>query len=166
MKQNVKYMLLCAVIAVVASWAGHWYGSRLRSIVRVPETITVHDTIYPKIPDPIVITKEIPAGVDTAAILASYFAEKHYHDTIIERPYLRVELTDVISRNSLLNRTMIVDYRQPIVYNNTLILGADIGRSYYALVAGYRRKSWEFKAGYDFYNKSLVFGVSKDLWQW
>ena len=101
-------MLLCAVIAFLSGWAGHWLGSRKRSIVRVPETVVRHDTIRPAIPEAEVIVREVPTEVDTAAILADYFSEKHYLDTIIERPYLKVELTDVISHNSLLDRTVVV----------------------------------------------------------
>lgn len=166
MKRNVRYIPLCAVVAVLSAHAGYWLGSRCRSIVRIPETIIRHDTIHPAIPEPEVIVKEVPAEVDTTAILADYFSERHYLDTIIERPYLRVELADVISRNSLLDRTVVVDYRQPVVYSNALTLGMDIGHFRYVLSAGYRHKLWEFRAGYDFYNKSLMLGVSKTFWQW
>lgn len=166
MRRKVNHMLLCAVIALLSGWAGHWLGSRKRSIVRVPETVVRHDTIRPAIPEAEVIVREVPTEVDTAAILADYFSEKHYLDTIIERPYLKVELTDVISHNSLLDRTVVVDYRQPIVCNNALVVGMDAGRYGCVLSAGYRRKSWEFRAGYDLYNRSLVLGVSKDLWRW
>lgn len=166
MRRKVSHMLLCAVIALLSGWAGYWLGSRHRSIVRVPETVIKHDTIRPDIPEPKVIVHEIPTEVDTAVILADYFSEKHYLDTIIERPYLRVEMTDIISRNALLDRTVVVDYRQPVVCSNALVLGMDAGRYGCVLSAGYRRKSWEFKAGYDLYNRSLVLGISKTLWQW
>lgn len=166
MRRNVSCILLCAFIALLSGWAGHWLGSRHRSIVYTPETVVKHDTIRPVIPEPEVIVREVPAEVDTVAILADYFSEKHYLDTIIERPYLRVEMTDIISRNALLDRTVVVDYRQPVVYSNALALGLDAGRYSCVLSAGYRRKSWEFRAGYDLYNKSLVLGVSKDLWRW
>ena len=166
MRRNVSCMLLCAFIALLSGWAGHWLGSCHRRIVYTPETVVKHDTIRPVIPEPEVIVREVPAEVDTAAILADYFSEKHYLDTIIERPYLRVEMTDIISRNALLDRTVVVDYRQPVVYSNALALGLDAGRYSCVLSAGYRRKSWEFRAGYDLYNKSLVLGVSKDLWRW
>ena len=109
MRRKVSHMLLCAVIAFLSGWAGHWLGSRKRSIVHVPETVVRHDTIRSAIPEPEVIVREVPTEVDTAAILADYLSEKHYLDTIIERPYLKVELTDVISRNSLLDRTVVVD---------------------------------------------------------
>lgn len=98
--------------------------------------------------------------------MTDYFLEKQYLDTIIERPYLRVELTDVISRNTLLDRTVVVDYRQPVIYNNVLALGSLLGPNNCIVLAGYRRKSWEFKAGYDLYNRSVVVGLSKDLWRW
>lgn len=166
MRRKVSHMLLCAVIALLSGWAGHWLGSRKRSIVHVPETVVKHDTIRPAIPEAEVIIREVPTEVDTVAILADYFSEKHYLDTIIERPYLKVELTDVISHNSLLDRTVVVDYQQPIVCNNALVVGMDAGRYGCVLSAGYRRKSWEFRAGYDLYNRSLVLGVSKDLWRW
>jgi len=166
MRRKVSHMLLCAVIALLSGWAGYRLGSRHRSIVRVQETVVRHDTIRPAIPEPEVIVREVPTEVDTAAILADYFSEKHYLDTIIERPYLRVEMTDIISRNALLDRTVVVDYRQPVVCSNALVLGMDAGRYGCVLSAGYRRKSWEFKAGYDLYNRSLVLGISKTLWQW
>lgn len=166
MRRKVSHMLLCAVIALLSGWAGYRLGSRHRSIVRVQETVVRHDTIRPAIPEPEVIVREVPTEVDTAAILADYFSEKHYRDTIIERPYLRVEMTDIISRNALLDRTVVVDYRQPVVCSNALVLGMDAGRYGCVLSAGYRRKSWEFKAGYDLYNRSLVLGISKTLWQW
>lgn len=166
MRRNVSCILLCAFIALLSGWVGHWLGSRHRSIVYTPETLVRHDTIRPVIPEPEVIVREVPAEVDTAAILADYFSEKHYLDTIIERPYLRVEMTDIVSRNALLDRTVVVDYRQPVMYNNALTLGLDAGRYSCVLSAGYRRRSWEFRAGYDLYNKSLVLGVSKDLWRW
>lgn len=166
MKRNVSCMLLCAFMALLSGWAGYRLGSRHRSIVRVPETVIRHDTIRLAIPEPEVIVREVPTEVDTAAILADYFSEKHYLDTIIERPYLRVGMTDIISRNALLDRTVVVDYRQPVVYNNALTLGLDAGRYSYMLSVGYRRRSWKFRAGYDLYNKSLVLGLSKDLWRW
>lgn len=166
MKRSVSGMLLCAFMALLSGWAGYRLGTRHRSIVRVTETVVRHDTIRPAIPEPEVIVREVPAEVDTAAILADYFSEKHYLDTVIERPYLRVEMTDIISRNALLDRTVVVDYRQPVMYNNALTLGLDAGRYNCVLSVGYRRRSWEIRAGYDLYNKSLVLGASKDLWRW
>lgn len=166
MKRNVSCMLLCAVIALLSGWAGYRLGSLHRSIVYTPETVIRHDTIRPAIPEPKIVIREVPTEVDTTAILADYFSEKHYLDTIIERPYLRVEMTDIISRNALLDRTVVVDYRQPVVHDNALMLGLDAGRYSCVLSAGYRRKSWEFKAGYDLYNRSVVLGISKDLWRW
>lgn len=166
MKRNVSGMLLCAFMALLSGWAGYRLGTRHRSIVRVTETVVRHDTIRPAIPEPEVIVREVPAEVDTAAILADYFSEKHYLDTVIERPYLRVEMTDIISRNALLDRTVVVDYRQPVVHDNALMFGLDAGRYSCVLSAGYRRKSWEFRVGYDLYNRSVMLGASKDLWRW
>lgn len=166
MGRNAKCIFLCAVITLLAGWTGYWFGSRFRSIVRVPETVVRHDTIRPEVPEPKVIVREIPADVDTAAILADYFAEKHYLDTIIEYPYLRVELADVISHNALLGRTVVVDYRQPVIHNNALTAGILLGSHSCILQAGYRRKSWEFRTGYDWYNKAMVIGISKDIKKW
>lgn len=166
MRRNVSRILLCAVIALLSGWAGHRLGTRRRSIVRVPETVVRYDTIRPAIPEPEVIVREIPAEVDTAAILADYFSEKHYRDTIIERPYLKVEMADVISRNALLDRTIVVDYRQPVSYDNALSLGLDAGRCSRVLSVGYRRKSWELRTGYDLGNRTIVLGISKTVLQW
>ena len=70
-------MLLCAVIAFLSGWAGHWLGSRKRSIVHVPETVVRHDTIRPAIPEAEVIIREVPTQLDTAAILDDYYSENH-----------------------------------------------------------------------------------------
>ncbi len=129
-------------------------------------TMNITDTLVNIINEPVLVVHEVPDQVDTAAILADYFSERHYMDTIIQRPYLQVELFDIVGQNRLLDRKVIVNYQQPVVYNNSLTIGADFGRNLCTVMAGYRRKSWEFRGGYDFYNRTPVIGVSKTLWQW
>lgn len=73
------------------------------------------------------IVREVPTEVDTAAILADYFSNI-IADTIIERPYLKVELTDVISRNSLLDRTVVsgTTSNRSFSPTNALALGLEV----------------------------------------
>ncbi len=117
-------------------------------------------------PVPVEVERPVPMDVDTAAILADYFRERHYNDTVIERPNLRVELSDVVTGNQLADRIVRVDYREPVIYRNALSLGADVGRCNLILSAGYRHKTWTVRGGYDFYNKAFMVGLSKDLWRW
>ena len=166
MKQNIKYLLLCVIAIILSGWVGYRCGYRYASENIQPELIPVHDTIPGKIPEPIVKYREVPARIDTAAILAEFYAEKRYHDTIINKPYLKIELLDLVSQNKLLDRTIVYDYQPPKVYSNALLVGAMLGHRHQSLYLGYRRRTWEFRAGYDLYNRAFIVGVSKDLWQW
>lgn len=165
MKKIVNYLAM-AMAVVLAFVTGRCTADKKSPCVTPAAVLNITDTIVDVISEPVVVVREVPATVDTAAILADYFSERHYQDTIIERPYLRVELTDVVGQNQLLDRQVVVNYQQPVVYDNSLTLGTDIGRNLCTVMAGYRRKSWEFRAGYDFYNRTPVVGVSKTLWQW
>lgn len=166
MKKIGKYIALI-VLMVLSFVTGRCTAERKNPCDTPGEAmLNITDTIVDVISEPVVVVREVPATVDTASILADYFSERHYQDTIIERPYLRVELTDIVGQNQLLDRQVVVNYQQPVVYDNSLTLGADIGRNLCTVMAGYRRKSWEFRAGYDFYNRTPVVGVSKTLWQW
>lgn len=165
MEKASRY-ILAAALAALAFGLGRCTARRPASIVPPAVTVEITDTLVDVIGTPMVVERTVPARVDTAAILADYFNERHYRDTIVQRPYLRVELTDVVGQNRLLDRQVVVNYRQPVVRDNALTLGIDLGRGLCAVVAGYRRRSWEFRAGYDFTNRTPVVGVQKTLWQW
>lgn len=165
MIQTSRYVCMSAIV-LLAFVLGRCTARRSVTTVPPGVTLEITDTLVDVISVPVVVKHEVPAQVDTAAILADYFSERHYRDTIIQRPYLRVELTDVVGQNRLLDRQVVVNYQQPVVHDNALTLGADIGRGVCAVMAGYRRKSWEFRAGYDFINRTPVVGVQKTLWQW
>lgn len=161
-----RYIAAAVVPAALAFVLGRCTALRPALIVPPAVAVEITDTLVDVIGTPMVVERTVPARVDTAAILADYFNERHYRDTIVQRPYLRVELTDVVGQNRLLDRRVVVNYRQPVVRDNALTLGADLGRGLCAVVAGYRRRSWEFRAGYDFTNRTPVVGVQKTLWQW
>lgn len=169
MKNNViklSFLLFLTAVAVLFFRLGRWCGSRMRSIIHVPEKVVVRDTIRPEIPEPEIIVREVPADIDTAAILADYFAERRYRDTIIERPYLKVELEDVVSRNAVIDRRVMVDYRHQVTPLHTVTAGVLAGRNSCMVLAGYRHKSWELRAGYNWCGKSVIVGISKDVWAW
>lgn len=168
MKSDIRRVFLFLFFILVALFAGYVVGYSYKKTD--PDTakgyIVIRDTIKPPIPIPEIIYKTVPTKVDTAAILADYFAEKHYHDTIIQHPCLKVELSDVISQNQLIDRTVSFDYQKPVVYNNALSLGLIAGKYNCGFFIGYRRKKWAFTGGYDIYNKAFIAGISKDIWQW
>lgn len=129
--------------------------------------IIIRDTILGDIPDPEIIIKEVPADVDTAAILKSYFSEKIYNDTILLYPELQVGLTDIVSQNSIVDRQIFVNYQRPVPHKfNAFSVGADLGYRSIPLYLSYRHKRMTYKLGYDFINRSLMGGFSVDIWQW
>lgn len=164
--ETASRYILTAALAALAFILGRCTARQPMPEALPAVAVEITDTLVDVISEPVVVERTVPARVDTAAILADYFNERHYRDTIVERPYLRVELTDVVGQNRLLDRRVVVNYRQPAAGDNALTLGADLGRGLCSVVAGYRRKTWEFRAGYDFTNRTPVVGVQKTLWQW
>lgn len=152
-------------LVVLGFMIGRCSSKRDSSIMLPP--VVIRDTIYGDIPDPVIIIKEVPADVDTSAILESYFSEKIYNDTILYYPELQISLTDIVNQNSLLDRRIFVNYqRPPMPKYNAFSIGADISYMSVPLYLSYRHKRMTYRLGYDFINKSLIGGFSFDLLQW
>ena len=97
------------------------YLKSQRTVVYKPETFYVKG-------DPIpgkTIYKEIPADVDTAAILADYFAIRPYSETVEIKPdtisYGTVTVTDSVHQNKLYGRKYNFDLLIP-EYTNTFVV--------------------------------------------
>lgn len=160
------YILVVCLLSLLACFVvGYQLGKKN---VSEPIMVRIHDSIPVDIPVPVVEYKEIPQKIDTAAILRNYYAEKKYDDTIINLPELKVSVSDMITENNLTSRTVMLDYNRisPEDKKRSFLIGTMLGKQLQVAYAGYQYKSITYKAGYDFYNKSLIVGFSKDIYKW
>lgn len=164
--KNKIINLVCSIgIFCLGCVIGYCSFDKKKEFNEIP--VFIRDTIPGKIPEPEIIIKEVPAQIDTAAILAAFYAEKNYRDTIVNYPELQVSLTDVVSQNTLLDRKIFINYQRPEPNKyNTISIGADFSYSSLPMYLSYRHKRMTYKLGYDIFNKTPVFGFSFDIWQW
>lgn len=93
-------------------------SSKIDTIWMPGEQIIVPD--YVPVPGGTTIV-EVPAEVDTTAILQDYFAKYSYSDTVPLDSIGTVQINDTISRNKIISRKILFDYNIPIVYNTTIV---------------------------------------------
>ena len=78
------------------------------------------------------VIKEIPAIVDTNAILASYFSTNHYDDVLKDDSIAFISVHDDVSRNKIINRNTKIQIH-PVVLKQEpvrkLFVGAGLGGS-------------------------------------
>ena len=127
-----------------------------------------HDTLV--LPGPRVVERiavPVPAVVDTASILASYFARNVYVDTLVSTSTVQVSVVDTVSRNGLLGRTVYCDVRQPQFRPRwQLSAGAVAGSGIAAPQLLLSHGRWGFSAGFDMCHRGAVAGVTYQLASW
>lgn len=85
-----------------------------RDTIYVPqEPIIIHDTL--PAPPAKVVEVEVPAEVDTLAILQDYYKKYFYDNTYPIDSIGNVTVKDTISQNKLISRSLIFDYEIPII---------------------------------------------------
>ena len=155
-----------AVLLFFAWYAGYREG--IRHTPLAPEIIHKTDTFT--LPSPVSVKEvpvEVPADVDTAAILADYYTQRMYNDTIIQTEMLSVTLHDTVYNNMLLGRKVYYTLDIPIIdRTNEISLSADIGKRMQLISVGYQHKNITYKLGYDFYNRTPTVGVAFTLKKW
>ncbi len=91
----------------------------------VYNTVTIHSPIYTPVPYAVHHTDTviIPANVDTAAILADYFAEYYYADTLMDDTIAWLVVYDYITQNKVQAREWAYKNRQPtqVITNTTVV---------------------------------------------
>ena len=145
------------------------------------DTVWVHDTIFTGAP---VMVKErvreVPASVDTAAIVAAFYTERTFSDTFHLRDMATVRITDAVVQNSIVGRTVDYDLAtlqprvvcfpsgKPTGTNARLALsvGVQLGGEQTAVMAGLRYGRTELAGGYDLRLKAPSVFLKYDLWQW
>lgn len=164
MKRTATIALyLMGIVLIFLS--GYWLGHRPAAAAKAYTVIRV-DTVYKDAP---VIIKQIPVpvpiNVDTAAILAAYYTQRIYDDTLINVPDIYVSLRDTVYQNRLLGRATVYKVNLP-VYRHALSLGMTVGFRNISVMAGYRYKRTEYIGGYDLFNRAAFVGAKYNLFQW
>lgn len=163
--KKLPYILLFLLLYALSFWAGFQVGHR--SVRQQPaDTVRLTDTF--RLPAPVVrheVKVPVPAEVDTAAILAAYYTQRIYVDTVVCTKYVQVSLRDTVYQNRLLGRTAVAQLRIP-EQRHSFSAGIMAGHQSLRLMAGYRYRQTEFLAGYDLSDKCPFVGLKHDLWRW
>ena len=119
--------------------------------------------------DPPTILVEVvstpPEDIDTAAIIASYFARRVAADTISSE-YAQVEIIDTITQNSLLGRQAVWTFYPPKEVSHSFSMGTTLGRNHLMTYGELQMDEWAVLGGYDWYNRGVVFGVKYRFKVW
>lgn len=133
------------------------------------DTIRIDSIIEIPVPSPAVeVQVPVPAEVDTAAILADYYVQRMYNDTLVDNEFVTLMLRDTVYNNKLLGRTVHYNLSIPTkkMPEHEVLVTGDFGYRSQTVMAGYRYKKLQFRAGYDFYNKSPMVGIGLTLARW
>ncbi|OFY87841.1 MAG: hypothetical protein A3F72_02930 [Bacteroidetes bacterium RIFCSPLOWO2_12_FULL_35_15] len=105
-------------------------------------SITTYDTIPKNIPVPkpfpvpgATVIVELPAHVDTAAILQKYF-NINYYKQVIADTNLRAVICDSVSQNSIINRTFTYQWLKPITSTTIINKPVEVPKKRMALYPG------------------------------
>lgn len=143
------------------------------------DTLWLHDTILTA--GPVVVweeVREVPADVDTAAIISRYFTARTLKDSFRLRDMATVRITDTLLQNDIIGRTVDFDLAQLDVSYDihgprkgtparlALSVGVQLGREQAALMGGVRLKRTELGAGYDFRLHAPSLTIKYDILQW
>lgn len=124
------------------------------------------DTMF--LPPPTILVEVVstpPEDIDTAAIIASYFARRVAADTISSE-YVQVEIIDTITQNSLLGRQAVWTFYPPKDISHSFSMGTTLGRNHLMTYGELQMDEWAFLGGYDWYNRGVVFGVKYRFKVW
>jgi len=184
LKKYLSYLVIAALIVMIIL---------MQQCRRTPEpeviTTVIHDTIPgDSIPYEVLLPKPYPIykdtgstkwkykDVDTCAILADYYAEYYYQDTLKDDTSALVIVNDVVTENRLQSRKLTFQNRRPTVINTTITnygempahkiyLGAGLNNSVVnfddntlgltANVLWVTKNRWAYEAGYDVFHKSF-----------
>lgn len=179
---NVVLGAIVLVLVVLLAWRedGDLLPPAALPAVEVRmDTVWVHDTILTA--GPVVVreeVREVPADIDTPAILSAYYTSRTLSDTFHLRDVATVRITDTLFQNNIVGR--MVDYDlatlHPTVISGStgqlspprlaLSLGTQLGSEQAALVVGLRLRRAELGIGYDLRLHAPSVTLKYDIWQW
>lgn len=194
-KDTVKLVLTMAALCVLLIILGAIEARRHHTDVAQPtmvrlqvDTLWVHDTLHVHHPAVVrEVTRPVPAEVDTAAILAAYYTQRIYADTIRLRDAATVYLSDTLEHNMLCGRGVRYDLMQlepTIIYDPppageaslnkrhsssarlALTAGVQLGREQAAVAAGLRIRRAEILGAYDLRLHAPSITLKYDIIEW
>ena len=125
--KTALYIIITALLICFA-----YYLGQKDMVVGDPEIITYTDTVpgdsvpyavyYPTpVPDTILYPDTVPQDIDTAQIIAEYLATVFYNDTLKDDTSALIVLNEQVSRNRIIDRSMVFQNRRPTAINTTII---------------------------------------------
>lgn len=171
MKNSKLYICIAAAVLIlsmaVSFYAGYKYCQSQYSDYIVRDTITVKDTVTAYRPMPSdTIYIPVPAIVDTAAILADYFSQKVYVDTIPLDIYGSVTVIDTLYQNGIDNRQVEYSINIPTYTTNKkvhFLAGGFVWKDGAGVLGSIKYKKLMLSAGYDFVKKSPAAAIQYEF---
>ncbi|MDD4515401.1 hypothetical protein [Massilibacteroides sp.] len=113
--QNIAILLLIGLLFLQRECSRPEPQQPTHSKTEVWHYDTTHYVYKIGIPYPVekLVPVEIPANVDTAAILQEFFSRNVYHRVLKDDSLAMIALQDTVSRNSLGRATLIYENRRP-----------------------------------------------------
>lgn len=141
---------------------------------RLPVPPVKVDTIY--LPSCVeTIRVAVPAVVDTARVLASYFEKHAYRDTVkatvkagpAKGQRAEVVIKDTVWQNAITGREVnFTFYPKRLVRDNSVGLSSTFGFNNLTIMAEYRYRCMKMYAGYNLIDHAPVAGVGFQLFSW
>jgi|WetSurSiteA1Bulk_404760.scaffolds.fasta_scaffold03812_2 hypothetical protein len=190
MKKTLNYIVVGLVLLALAGifFAGYSVYPKVNKCPQTArDTVYVRDTtiyyIKDTIPyydihrDTVIYNDTIPVNIDTSAILEDYFAF-HYFTRTWTDSLLTVTLTDVVSRNSLLDNTFAYTILRPqqvinnvinnYSYGKYIIAGVDVPMKdikYVNIDVMFVTRRWYAGVGYNIYLNSPTLKAGATLFK-
>jgi hypothetical protein len=174
---------IISILAAAALVAVGWYG-RGWVASPPPEVLTVTDTVkgdsipyVVEVPVPVARYVTLPpdtvllsVDIDTMEIVADYLAMYHYSDTLMNDTSAFIALSEMVSQNKIMERSLTFQNRRATLITNTTIMQQPepalqvyasllAGNGFTTPVVQVGWKKWQVSAGYDLYGGRVVGGV-------
>ncbi len=138
----------------------------------LPSVQTTVDTIYTPQPAKTLLV-EVPACVDTNAIIEEYFSRHVYRDTLRASAPGKLGgsavaiISDTVYQNVIAGRKVSLTFTpNRLATTHSVDLLSTWGLHNTSLMAGYRYRRWTMYAGYNFSVRAPVAGVGYQLIVW
>ena len=163
MKNNttIALVLLLLLVCYIAGFCiGFHFAKAKYSDAIERDTILVKETVpeYRPMPSDTVYV-EVPADIDTAAVVSAYYAKVVYVDKVPVESYGTVTIIDTVYQNGIDNRVIEYDLSFPTYTKKkkfSFSAGAFVYGSGFGPLLGARYKHLRISAGYDLKNKGPI----------
>ncbi len=133
---------------------------------------TTKDSIYVPLPQE-TVRVEVPAIVDTSAIIADYFSRRVYRDTLRASAPGKLGgsavavISDTVAQNVIAGRSVCLTFTpNRLATTRSVDLLSTWGLHNTTLMAAYRYRRWAMYAGYNFSERAPVAGVGYQIIKW